>query len=345
MTLLKTLLINCVICYFLLQLVTCLMGCIFLLGYLLSKEEGQPGTPEKPLSDLGKVSYYAYWKSVILEYLDAHRTNDLKLTDISKETGMYCQDIALSFQLLGFIKYDRPEEGVNKPMISVDWKRVDEHALRVSRSKTRIPIDHECLRWAPVVPASVNPFRQADDDKEKTEETANIVVPMPEKIVLEAQQGVKLKRGKKRKIVTAVTPRTPKVAKIEPKTPKVDVKTPVVVAAAQDSETVDEVEITSSGRKRTRPSKFNETTYADVKHKTTPNETVPKNRKRTVSDVSKEPEIEKKTKQNLQSKIEKPVVEGRTPRRTAAKETPKKVEEVKIFNAFLTFFIKLYYYF
>lgn len=57
-------------------------------GYLLSKIEGQPGTPEKPLSDLGQVSYHAYWKAVILEYLDKQRDNqNICINDISSKTG------------------------------------------------------------------------------------------------------------------------------------------------------------------------------------------------------------------------------------------------------------------
>lgn len=61
------------------------------LGYLLSKIEGQPGTPEKPLSDLGQVSYHAYWKAVILEYLDKYRDSEnICISDICNKTGNYC---------------------------------------------------------------------------------------------------------------------------------------------------------------------------------------------------------------------------------------------------------------
>lgn len=79
-----------------------------------------------------------------------------------------------------------------------------------------------------------------------------------------------------------------KTPKADTKTPKVETKMPVVVPV-DNGEHSEEVEITSSGRRRTRPSKFNETTYADVKSKTP----VENNGKRKRGEV-KEPDCDKK---------------------------------------------------
>jgi hypothetical protein len=57
--------------------------------------------------------------------------------------------------------------GDTKParlVICVDWTKVDEHMARVSRSKTRIHLDPECLRWTPLVTTVPNPFQEEEKE-------------------------------------------------------------------------------------------------------------------------------------------------------------------------------------
>ncbi|XP_050347477.1 histone acetyltransferase KAT6B isoform X2 [Nymphalis io] len=197
-------------------------------SYLLSKEEGQPGTPEKPLSDLGRVSYNAYWKSVILEFLHDHRDRPFTFEDIALTTGMHINDVAVTFQLLGFMRYVPNNESV-KLGICVDWNKVDNHMKKLN-SRPRLEIDPECLRWTPLLAPTINPFRSPDEGScdQDTENDDTEMKTESENTETEPE--------------TAIS--------------KHDMKSQL------DKDVVDTpVEVTSSGRRRTRPLKYSETTY------------------------------------------------------------------------------------
>lgn len=119
-------------------------------SYLLSKEEGQAGTPEKPLSDLGRVSYHAYWKSIVLEYMHDHKRESVSFKSITEKYGLASHDIAVALHLLGFVKFFKSREHI-QVMYAIDWDKVDTYWEHLNSSKTRIKIDPESLRWTPLL--------------------------------------------------------------------------------------------------------------------------------------------------------------------------------------------------
>ena len=114
----------------------------FCAAYELSKKEGKVGTPEKPLSDLGLLSFRSYWTTVLLEILRKHRGN-LSIKDISEMTAIKTEDIISTLQSLNLIKYWKGQH-----IISVTPKVIEEH-LNKKQKKDEVKIDPKAIHWAP----------------------------------------------------------------------------------------------------------------------------------------------------------------------------------------------------
>ncbi|KAM0680407.1 Histone acetyltransferase [Glugoides intestinalis] len=72
-------------------------------SYMLSKKEKKIAGPEKPLSDLGLLSYRAYWLDVILE--EIAQCKDVNISSLSKKTHITEEDIIGTLIANRMVKY------------------------------------------------------------------------------------------------------------------------------------------------------------------------------------------------------------------------------------------------
>jgi hypothetical protein len=107
----------------------------------LSKKEGKVGTPERPLSDLGRVSYHSYWTRVILTYLKGAETS-VSIKEISDATCVRTDDIIVILQELSLIRYYKGQHILALPA------KVVEHHLGTCGS-AGYPVDPAKLQWTP----------------------------------------------------------------------------------------------------------------------------------------------------------------------------------------------------
>jgi len=122
-------------------------------SYLLSKVEGKVGSPEKPLSDLGLISYRSYWKGILLKYLKNFGFDMISIKDVSQETAVHPSDIVSTLQYLGILKYWK-----GKHVILRATDLFDEYEKKASsRPPTYQEIDPSCLSWIPPSHQDVKP--------------------------------------------------------------------------------------------------------------------------------------------------------------------------------------------
>ncbi|KAH9756806.1 hypothetical protein WN944_008109 [Citrus x changshan-huyou] len=129
-------------------------------SYELSKKEGKVGTPERPLSDLGLLSYRGYWTRVLLDILKKHKGNisikfvsDItiplaamhlfnQLLELSDMTAIKAEDILTTLQSLELIQYRKGQH-----VICADPKVLDRHLKAAGRGG--LEVDVSKLIWTP----------------------------------------------------------------------------------------------------------------------------------------------------------------------------------------------------
>jgi hypothetical protein len=110
----------------------------------LSKKEQKVGSPEKPLSDLGAVSYRSYWAAEVLNVLSEFQGPSLSIMDISKITSIVSEDVINALNYLGLLKYISNNYALIVPTEVIE-ELIKRHPIKEPR------VDAEKLHWAPLV--------------------------------------------------------------------------------------------------------------------------------------------------------------------------------------------------
>ncbi|XP_023315248.1 histone acetyltransferase Tip60 isoform X2 [Trichogramma pretiosum] len=117
-------------------------------SYELSKFEGKTGSPEKPLSDLGLLSYRSYWAHTILDILLSIKPSgdnekpQITINEICELTSIKKEDVISTLQNLNLINYYKGQY-----IVTLNKDIIDQHQTAMARRKLKI--DPKCLHWTP----------------------------------------------------------------------------------------------------------------------------------------------------------------------------------------------------
>ena len=114
------------------------------LSYEISKREGKLGSPEKPLSDLGRLSYTSFWSYELLtrlKMISLNRSLAPSIAELCRQTGFKREDVVETLTELGLLKQYRGQAVLNlatKPI---------EGLLKEFANKKFTLLDGEFLNW------------------------------------------------------------------------------------------------------------------------------------------------------------------------------------------------------
>ncbi|KAN0071387.1 hypothetical protein V8E54_010818 [Elaphomyces granulatus] len=115
-------------------------------SYLLTRVEGKTGSPEKPLSDMGLVSYRNYWR-LVLSYQLRNRKTPISIAELSERTGMTSDDIVSGLEGLRALVRDP----VTKTYaLRLNYQYFEEYVQGWER-KGYVTLNPDALVWTPYI--------------------------------------------------------------------------------------------------------------------------------------------------------------------------------------------------
>lgn len=115
-------------------------------SYLLTRVEGKTGSPEKPLSDMGLVTYRAYWRLVMCHQLLGLK-EAVSVATLSERTGMTSDDIVCALEGLRALVRDPVSGTYALRLDHAYYKRYIENY----DSKGYVKLNSDALIWVPYV--------------------------------------------------------------------------------------------------------------------------------------------------------------------------------------------------
>ncbi|GAC71372.1 histone acetyltransferase [Moesziomyces antarcticus T-34] len=112
-------------------------------SYELTKRENKLGSPEKPLSDLGLLSYRAYWAEIIVDLL-LKTEEDISIEEIAQKTAFTHADVLHTCMALNMLKQYQ-----GKHYLVLSDAVIAKHDKTAKKKRRRINPDK--LNWTPPV--------------------------------------------------------------------------------------------------------------------------------------------------------------------------------------------------
>ncbi|KAI5855784.1 acyl-CoA N-acyltransferase [Tricharina praecox] len=116
-------------------------------SYELSKREGKLGSPEKPLSDLGLLSYRAYWQDTVVDLL-LEVKGEITIDELASMSAMTTTDVIHTLQNLNMLRYYKGQHVIVLTDAILSQKERQKERQKVKGYRT---LDPNNLQWKPPV--------------------------------------------------------------------------------------------------------------------------------------------------------------------------------------------------